>query len=415
MTLASIAFAYLRSNPLTTALHIILMMVGMALLSVLLMFGQQLHDRLLHDARNIDAVVGAKGSPLQLILSSVQHMDVPTGNIPLTTLENLRHDRSIKQAIPLALGDNVRGFRIVGSEAAYISHFGATFAAGALWQRPMQAVLGADVARSLKLNVGDSFVGSHGLVANGDEHKENPYTVVGILQPTHSVLDRLVVTSMESVWDIHHHHDEVEAVETHEHEYHHEHEAHDAVKQPKDTREITAILISYSNRAAALSFPRRFNQDTPYMAASPAFELAKLMELVGISRDTIMTAGGFIIAVALISVFVGLLTATQARRYDMSVLRALGATRGHIMRLILWEGMSIAVIGSPLGIVLGHGIMLWISTHTTHGAHMQLHPFTFLPQEIAVWAAVLVCAMVACILPALHAARTPLLTSLRHA
>ena len=148
-------------------------------------------------------MIGAKGSPLQLVLASIYHVDFPTGNIPLAEAERWAGHPLVAEAIPLALGDSLAGFRIVGTEPAYAAHYGAELAAGRLWQEPFEATLGATVAARTGLEVGDRFVGSHGLAAGGPRAWRAPYTVVGVLEPTASVLDRVVLTPIESVWLVH--------------------------------------------------------------------------------------------------------------------------------------------------------------------------------------------------------------------
>src|SRR6185436_9145305 len=167
---------------------------------------------------------GAKGSPMQLVLSSVFHLDAPTGNIPLEDAQALSRHPAVKKTIPLALGDSFQGHRIVGTNHDYPAHYGARLAAGRLWSAPMEAVLGADVAAGAKLAVGSTFTGAHGLAAGGDAHDEEPFKVVGVLAPSGSVLDRVVLTSVESIWEMH------------------EHAAKPGSK-PAPRREITALLI----------------------------------------------------------------------------------------------------------------------------------------------------------------------------
>ena len=114
----------------------------------------------------------------------------------------------MKAAIPLALGDNYNGFRITGTRASYVARYGAVLAQGQMFAAPMEVVLGSDVARAFAVKIGDKIVGAHGLVNSDDLHTDSPYAVVGILQPTGSVLDRLVLTPIESVWHVHEHPDE---------------------------------------------------------------------------------------------------------------------------------------------------------------------------------------------------------------
>ena len=130
MTLVGLAFAYLRDRALNTALNILLLTLGVGTMVILVLFSSQLGARFERDARGVDLVVGAKGSPLQLILSSLYQVDVPTGNIPLSTLAALRRDPTVGQVIPLAQGDSFRGYRIIGSEPAYIDLYGGAPGAG---------------------------------------------------------------------------------------------------------------------------------------------------------------------------------------------------------------------------------------------------------------------------------------------
>ena len=205
MTLAGLSLAYLRARPLSSALNLLLLALGTATITVLLLTTEQLENRMTRDARGIDLVVGAKGSPMQLVLSAVFHLDAPTGNIPLADANALAKNRMVKQAIPLALGDSYKGFRIVGSNHDYPTLYGARVADGRLWSAPMEATLGAEVAARTKLAAGAKFAGAHGLGEGGDEHEKEPYQVVGVLAPTGTVLDRLVLTSVESVWEVHEH------------------------------------------------------------------------------------------------------------------------------------------------------------------------------------------------------------------
>jgi putative ABC transport system permease protein len=383
---------------------------------------------------------------LQLILSTVQHVDIPTGNIPLSEAERLKRHPQIRQAIPISLGDTYRRFRIVGTEPAYLEKFRAEYAAGNVWQDSMQAVMGATVARETGLGIGDTFIGAHGLMPGGHDHADKPYTIVGVLQPTGAVLDRLIVTSLESVWDVHADHDD-HAHEDNEHNHaeddrhdehkNHEHEGHDHAEHDHaehdhgehdhnhdsqnhahdkhdqeahgDTdasREVTALLVTYSNRAAALSFPRMINQQTQMQAASPAFEMARLVDLIGIGTDTAFLFAGFLLSVALASVLIGLLNSIRERRYDLAVFRTLGASRGKVMSLVLIEGMMIAIIGSIAGLLIGHGFVEAIGMFTDKGIEIGLKGFIFLPEVWGMIAIVLVLSFLICLVPAWEAYRT---------
>ncbi len=163
------------------------------MLVLLMQFTRQSEERFLNGAEGIDLVVGAKGSPLQLVLSSVYHLDRPTGNIPLAELESLRRNPMVGSAIPLALGDQFDGFRIVGTETALLELYDARIVQGRLAESPLEVVIGAEVARDTGAGVGQRFIGSHGLADDdaGPGHEATPFEVVGILAPTGKPIDRL--------------------------------------------------------------------------------------------------------------------------------------------------------------------------------------------------------------------------------
>lgn len=393
MTLLAMSVVYLRSQWASSALHVLLLALGVALMSGLLLVGHQLQQRLYQDSAGIDAVVGAKGSPLQLVLSSVQHMDIPTGNIPLSAVRQMQQHPKVARAIPIALGDQYRQFRIVGSEPAFLDLYGAQLAQGSRWNAPMQAVLGAQVATQTGLGLGDHFAGHHGLAADGHAHDEATYEVVGIAAPTGRVFDRLIATDLRSVWQLHapspQPHDE------HEHEHEHDHGHEHEVQQ-----EVTALLIIYRQRIAALSFPAEINRTTALQAASPALELARLVELVGLGSETLMGGGMVVVGCALLAVLIGLFQAVRERRADLALFRVLGASRPKIVTLVVTEGMIIASLGTALGAALAYGALAALGTLTSKGAQLGLADLTFLPQLGALWALVLLAALLVCLIPA---------------
>jgi putative ABC transport system permease protein len=167
MSLLGLSLAYIRARAQNAALNLALLALGVGTIVLLLLFSAQLEERLTRDARGFDLVIGGKGSPLQLILSSIYHVDFPTGNIPLAEAEQWTAHPLVAEAIPLALGDSLAGFRIVGTEHGYAEHYSAELAEGRLWKEPFEATLGAVVAAQTGLAVGDSFVGSHGLAPGG--------------------------------------------------------------------------------------------------------------------------------------------------------------------------------------------------------------------------------------------------------
>jgi len=392
MNLASLSASYLRARPLNTALSLILLALGVGTIVLLILVVSQLEERMYRDARGIDLVVGAKGSPIQLILSGIYHADAPTGNIPLAAAQALRKNRFIKKAMPLALGDGWRGYRIVGAGHEYPGHYGAKLAAGRLWEKPMEVVLGAEVTARTGVGVGASFVGFHGVTGQGEEHGTHPYQVVGALAPTGSVLDRLVLTSIESVWQVH--------------EEQHGPEDEADRKALEEAREVTVLLVQYASPLAAATLPRQINSQSELQAASPAYETARLFRIVGVGVEALRGFAVLLIIAAGLSVFIALYTALEERRYDLAVMRTLGASPARLFGLLMAEGIVLVVVGAAIGLMLGHALTsvlgAWLATQ-------QYYPISGLewrPEELWLVLVALGVGAVAALLPAWRAYRT---------
>jgi putative ABC transport system permease protein len=383
VTLAGISLAYLRARPLAATLNVLLLALGVATVVVLLLVSRQFESRMLRDAEGIDLVVGAKGSPMQLVLSAVFHIDVPAGNIPLPEAKQLAAHRAVKQAISLALGDSFRGFRIVGTDHAYPVHYGARLAAGRLWDSPMQAVLGAEVARATGLGVGATIFGAHGMGGEpGDVHDDAPYEVVGVLEPTGAVIDRLVLTGVESVWAVH-------GLEGEADEY----------------QEITALLIRYATPLAAATLPRQVNASSHLQAASPAYESARLFRMIGVGTEVLRAFGVVLILAAGLSVFVALTNALEERRYDLAVMRMLGAGRAKLFGLLLVEGLMLSAGGAALGLALGHGATALIGELLAAQKQPPLTGLVWLHEELWILAGALAVGLAAALVPGMRAFR----------
>jgi putative ABC transport system permease protein len=332
------AWRYLWARPLGAALNVLLLSLGLASITFLLLVGFQLNKAFDRDLAGIDVVVGAKGSPMQLILAGVFHIDVPPGNVPLKAVREMEKNPLVASVIPISLGDNLRGFRIVGTSRDYISHYQATLSEGRLWDAPMQVVVGATAARKLGLVLGNNFAGAHGLGAGGHVHGDSKYTVTGILAPSGSVLDRLILTDTASVWKVH---EDYTAVDEEDR------------KVMEDEREITLALVRYKTPMAAMSFPRFINTTTEMQAAAPALEISRLLNMLGLGTDVLRAFAGVLLLTAGLSVFIALWSAVRERRGDLALLRMLGAPPGKVAALLLCEALWLGVLASILGVLLG--------------------------------------------------------------
>jgi len=396
MNLLTISLNYLRSRLLGTVLVVTLLALGIATITLLMLVTAQLEERMQRDARGIDLVAGAKGSPLQIILSAIYHLDVPTGNIPLAQANEIAKHRMVKKAIPMALGDSYKGARIVGTNHDYPALYGAQLTTGALWQKPMEAVLGSEVAARSGLVVGGTFSGAHGLGEGGAEHGDTPYKVVGILAPTGSVIDRIVLTGVESVWYVH---DE-------------EHGLADEYKPEPSEREVTALLIQYASPLAATTLPRYINNNSEMQSAVPAYETARLFSIVGVGIDVLRGFALVLVLGAGLSIFVALYHALEERRYDLAIMRTLGASARKVMALLLCEGLLLVGIGTLAGMALGHALTGMLGVALRQAQQVGVNGWVFLPEELWLLALALGVGIVAALVPAWRAYRTDIASTL---
>jgi len=248
---------------------------------------------------------------------------------------------------------------------------------GKWWSDDLDVVVGASAAEALKLSTGDTFASAHGLTTDGHAHDENRYKVVGILEPTHAVADNLLFTNVSSVWKV-----------------------HDIHEQADSAKEITSLLIKYRNPIAALQLPRMINSNTNMQAASPAFETARLFSILGIGVDVLLGIASTIIIVSALSIFIALYNSLKERRYDMAIMRSIGAGRPRLFTAMVMEGVVLTFTGSVIGILLGHLLILGFTTLVEEGARTGFSAMVFYTSEIFLIGASVVLGVVCSMIPA---------------
>ncbi len=415
MNIFKLSIAKLTAKPFNTFLSLLLFAIGVTIISLIFRFEKRFEQNFRQNIAGVDLVVGAKGSPLQLILSSVFQADVPTGNISLEEANKIKSNPMVKSAIPLALGDNYKGYRIVGTEQSYPDLYECKLKEGKWFSKPMDVVIGAEVADKTGLKTGDLFTGVHGFTESGHHHDEDKYTVIGIMAPNEKVTNRLILTPVESVWEVHahhHHHEGVEKDEEHHHEeaevkehhhdehveeeeehHHHEHSqkehVHSAlldsalykiehqqdiskeelrayndykgILQESDddpSSEITALLVFARSPIAIASLPRIINENTNMQAASPALELNRLMGFLGYGIETFKILAWIIIVISGLNILIHLTNTLNQSIYEVALLRALGASRIKVMFLLLSQGTILSLGGWLAGIIISR--IIWL-------------------------------------------------------
>jgi putative ABC transport system permease protein len=380
-----IIFQYLKKRWLHTLLNVLLLSLGIAIIIFLLLVHPQIQKHFWKNTQGIKMVIGAKGSPLQLILSSVYHTANPTGNISLQEAKKIQ--QKVKNAIPISLGDNWEGFRIVGTSHQYPKHYQVQLQQGKLWEKPLQAVIGSEVAKKLNVKIGQQFVGGHGLDKKGHSHEDKKYTIVGILAPSYSVLDKLILTDLASVWLVHEEHheekeDKEEKKDSHKEHEHKDGEEHTHENEQEDKREITALLITqFANQMQAINLPRIVNKETNMMAAQPVTEIQNLFDALGLGEQILHVLAYIIISMAILSIFIALYDTLKNRKYDLALMRALGASKIQIFGQVILEGFLLTFLGGFLGVMSGHLLAHWIGSFESIAEQMYITGFFWANQE----------------------------------
>lgn len=380
-------------KPLSTVLSIILLTASVAIITVLILLQKQFEEQFSSNADDIDLVLGAQGSPLQLVLSSVYQVDAPPGNIDYTEAKTWMQHPFVKTAIPLAFGDNYLGFKIVGTTPNYLDKFGAKIESGKIFKENYEVVIGNEIANKLNIKVGDSFFGSHGDAKEGEKHEEASYKVVGIASKTGKVIDNLILSNIQSVWAMH---------DVHEHE---EGEAnHQASLNSEEGKEITAVLLKFRNKMGIVLWPRLIAQNTKMQAASPAIEINRLFTLFGIGLEALTYLAYGIMLISGISIFIALFNTLKERKYEFALLRVNGASRFQLLQLVLIESMVLCVMGFFFGTILGRIALVFISKSSDEEFKIAFNPFEFVwEKEGVLFLITIFVGILAAILPAIKA------------
>lgn len=330
-----LALKSLRNRRSTAALTVLSIALAVALLLAVERIRNETREGFAATVSGTDLIVGARSSPVHLLLASVFRIGNPTNNLRWESYRHFAARAEVAWTIPLSLGDSHRGFRVLGTSADYFEHFRFArerrleLAQGRPFRDEDEAVLGADVARALGYGLGHEIVIAHGTgeVAFA-QHGEHPFRVAGILARTGTPVDRAIHVPLEGIDEI-----------------------HDA--QEEDKRQVSAFLVGLKQRRAALGFQRLVNeyQGEPLTAILPGVTLLEVWEIAGAAERTLLAVSVLVVAVGLAGMLIALLTSMAERRREMAVLRSVGARPLHVFGLILGEAACLTLAGIALGVV----------------------------------------------------------------
>jgi putative ABC transport system permease protein len=348
-----LAVKSLRNRKFTAALTVLSIALAVMLLLGVERIREESRESFASTVSGTDLIVGARSSPVHLLLYSVFHIGNATNNIGWAHYRALAARPQVAWTIPLSLGDSHRGYRVLGTTPDYFEHFRYArerrleLAQGRPFEAVHDAVLGAEVAQALGYRLGGALVIAHGA---GDVsfslHEDQPFTVVGVLGRTGTPVDRTVLISLDGLDAVH-----ADAAEEEGQDPLAAALAQGATPEGSQ-RTITAFMVGLKSRAAALSMQRTVNQyeGEPLTAILPGATLQEVWEIVGAAERTLFAVSVLVVVVGLAGMLVALLTSLSERRREMAVLRSVGARPLHVFALILGEAAFLTLIGIALGV-----------------------------------------------------------------
>ncbi|MDY3973161.1 MAG: FtsX-like permease family protein [Veillonella caviae] len=347
-----IAWKQLWSKPLTTLLLLLVMATSIGLSVLVGTLGLGFQQGLTTATEPFTLLIGANGSSQQMVMNTVFLQDRPLSNIPYSEVEKLRNQpKLVLTAVPIAMGDSVEGFRLIGTEADIFTLRPKPKAPewlridkGEVFKKPFEAVIGVDVAARTGLKVGDTFYSTHGHLAKGKSHEEHPFTVVGILDTTKGPYDQAVLTDIQSIWDLH-------GMKT---------SAETNVKGP-----VTTILVEPMGYSQAYQLASSYTNRKDVQIVFPAQTIVQLFNLMGRGEQIWQPIGYLIIGLSLLVMIVTIYLSTMSRIRDYAILKTLGASSKQLYAILCCQSTTILILGVVLGSIAGFSVYATIANYVT--------------------------------------------------
>ena len=364
------ALKSLKSKKTISILYVIALTISMTISMLSINISSQIKEGFFRVDQKYDVVVGNKGSSTQLVMSSIFFSEEALGTVPYSVVDNIKSiDKSMK-VVPIALGDNYNGFKIVGTESNLLD--GYDFIKGKAFSEDFEVVIGSNVAKTYNLQLGSQIISSHGTggVISGHDHSNSPYKVVGILKQTNTSYDNVVFTDICNIWSSHGTHDEKahSEGEKHEHEKDNSHEEEHSHEKEHSNEEkhnhshndekVSAILVRSSNLASASKIIKDFNvEDKDLQAINVTQTLRKLMGNVDISKQIALILSSLVVILAIIIVVIMTYMMQKTYDKDLEILHILGASQGKTISYLGYQNI-ILILVSLLIAILGKGLAL---------------------------------------------------------
>ncbi|MCB5359790.1 ABC transporter permease [Vibrio lentus] len=357
-----------------------------------------------------DLIVGGRSGQVNLLLYSVFRIGNATNNIDWKSYEEFSQHNAVKWAIPISLGDSHKGFRVMGTNHSYFENYRygskqpLTFQQGKEFKQLFDVVIGADVAKKLDYKIGDHIILAHGISDVAFSRHDNlPFTIVGILAPTGTPVDKTVHVSLEAIEAIHvgwesganlGHTPDAETLKTYDF-------------QPK---QITAMMVGLKSKIQTFALQREINnyRQEPLSAIMPGIALHELWGMMAVAEQALLIVSGFVVVAGLLGMLSSLLTSLQERRREMAILRAMGARPRHVFGLLISEASALTFLGITLGIAVLFALIAVVApiVQQSYGINISISAIT--PHEWKLLILVQVAGIIIGFIPAFRAYRQSL-------
>ena len=405
MNTLKIVYKNIKQRSLSSMLTILSVLLGVGLVTAILILKNESEDAFNQAATGYEIIVGPKGSSLQLTLSTVYQIGLPIQNMPLKVYDLLKNDKRVRLAIPYVFGDNYKNFRITGTVSELFSEFeykkGIRYKIdeGSFFSNDFEAVIGKEVADKTGLKTGDTFSGSHGIESyeGASEHSEKKFKVTGILSRTFTPSDRMIFVSMNSVWELHNHENEITGNEDHQ-------------IIPDSMKTISAVLLKLKSPVFFDLLRRQINENKyegiNAQAVLPLFEIKQLFDIIGNINSVILVIAYLVIFTAAVSILVSIYNSMNERMREIAIMRSLGAGRFLIMKIIIFEGMFLSAAGAILGSISGHIAVFLLEEKISELSGIKISGSVFSMFEVYLITGTVILGIIVSIIPGVKAYRT---------
>jgi len=355
-----LAIKSMRNRKFTTILTVVSIALSVTLLLGVERIRKETRKSFANTISGTDLIVGARSGPVPLLLYSVFRIGNATNNISWKSYQEITRNPNIKWTIPISLGDSHKGYRVMGTNTDYLNYFRFAggrpleMAGGRMFEGVFDAVLGAEVAKTLDYRIADPIIIAHGAgEVSFIKHDDKPFRVVGILKRTGTPVDRTIHVPLEGIEAIHI--DWKDGAPPPGYSI----SSDQVVNMDLTPKAITAFLVGLKSRIAAFSVQRFVNEypQEPLLAILPGVALQELWELIGVAEKALFAVSGFVVVVGLSGMLIALMTSLNERRREMAILRSIGARPLHVFSMIVGESAMLTFLGVIAGIGLLYGLL----------------------------------------------------------